>query len=234
MQEYTADGGSTHAGHRIAGWAGTFECSVCRRKRLVGAEFSKKMLEKGRAGAPMKCKQCVAQAQQAERDAAAKKREAAEAEASAAAETGAGSGAGAAAAAAGGDAGGSSIFDAAAMHECAACKKMLPATAFNKTQLRNKGPGKQRCIECVSAAVAQEDTQRAQSQAAALKEAKAKAKKAEATGNAAQKLVASSALAAAEAELVTGLKPVKLGRGGRGGRGHGRGGSWRARSRGRG
>ena len=32
---YTGDGSSTHAGHRIKGWAGTFECSVCKRKRLV-------------------------------------------------------------------------------------------------------------------------------------------------------------------------------------------------------
>lgn len=49
----------------------------------------------------------------------------------------------------------------------------------------------------------------------------------------AQKLAAASAEAAAEGELVTGLKPIKLGRGGgrRGGRGGGRT-SWRGRSRG--
>jgi hypothetical protein len=29
-------------------WAGNFDCSVCRRKRLVGSEFSKKMLERAR------------------------------------------------------------------------------------------------------------------------------------------------------------------------------------------
>ena len=44
----------------------------------------------------------------------------------------------------------------------------------------------------------------------------------------AQKLAAASAEAAAEGELVTGLKPIKLGRGG----GRGRGGTWRGRSRG--
>ena len=46
--------------------------------------------------------------------------------------------------------------------------------------------------------------------------AKAAVAKAEATGTAVEKLKANSALAAIQAERVTGLKPVVLGRGGRG------------------
>ena len=61
--------------------------------------------------------------------------------------------------------------------------------------------------------------------AAALAEAKKAVKVAEATGSAAQKLKANAQLAALEGELVTGLKPMVIGRGrrGSGGRGRGRG-----------
>ena len=45
-----------------AAWAGSFECSgPCGRKRLVGAEFSKKQVEKRQKdlNASIMCKQCV-------------------------------------------------------------------------------------------------------------------------------------------------------------------------------
>jgi hypothetical protein len=226
MQAYTADGSTTHAGNRIDGWAGVFDCSVCRRKRLIGSEFSKKMLERGRGGGLLTCKACIAEKAEAERAAAAAKRAAkAKEEESIFDATGAGGGAGA------------SAEDAAAaepeLHECAKCKEQLPAAAFNRTQLRNKGPGKQRCMECVSAAVAEEDRSQQAAQGSKLADLKAKAKKADATGNAVQRLLTNSALAAAEAELVTGLKPMIIGRpNGRGGRGRGRGGgTWRGRGR---
>ena len=54
-----------------------------------------------------------------------------------------------AAAAAGGGGGGD---DASATHECAACKQALPAAAYSRAQLTQKGPSKQRCRECLDAA----------------------------------------------------------------------------------
>jgi uncharacterized membrane protein YgcG len=54
-------------------WAGNFDCSACRRKRLVGAEFSKTQLEKYRKDTTflLKCKACCREAQEAERKEAA-------------------------------------------------------------------------------------------------------------------------------------------------------------------
>jgi hypothetical protein len=40
----------------------------------------------------------------------------------------------------------------AATHECAACKRVRPADAFSNKQLKQKGPGKQKCRECCDAA----------------------------------------------------------------------------------
>eukprot|EP00935_MAST-01C_sp_MAST-1C-sp1_P001932 g1932.t1 len=223
VKGYMAENVVSHAGVAVSGWAGSFDCGVCGRKRLLASEFSKKMLEKKRRDSTMaiKCKSCVETQATEEREAAAKKKKSAVGEPS-------------------------SIFDAGGgekpeLHECARCKQSLPADAFNKNQLRNKGPGKQRCKECVAAAEKEEAAavtkSRETKQTAGLREAKQKAQRAEACGTAAQKLAASSALAAAEAELVTGLKPMVLGRGRRGRGGRGRGGkgkgTWRGRSRGR-
>ena len=158
-----------------------------------GVEFSKKMQEKHRADpkAALKCKQCVDKAAQAERDAsAAKAAKAAPASTGASASAGDGDGAGA----------------GAASHVCSACEKALPASAFNKTQL-SKGEGKQRCRECVTSAEQAEASGAAARQAEALRDAKTAAKRADAVGSTAEKLKANAALAAAEAELVTGLKP---------------------------
>ena len=64
-------------------WAGNYDCEgPCRRKRLMAEEFSKKALERYRKqirqpqGKPMilRCKQCVAEAERLEREAAAAKK----------------------------------------------------------------------------------------------------------------------------------------------------------------
>lgn len=58
-------------------WAGTFDCGgTCRRKRLMAEEFSKKALERHRKDSKplLRCKQCVAAEEQAERENAAKRK----------------------------------------------------------------------------------------------------------------------------------------------------------------
>ena len=91
----------------------------------------------------------------------------------------------------------------------------------------SKGAGKQRCRECVEAAEQAASGQGAANQAAAIEEARRALQQAEIGGSAAATAGAAARLAALEAQKVTGLKPVVLGRGGRG-RGRG-GGSWRGR-----
>ena len=38
------------------------------------------------------------------------------------------------------------------LHECSKCKERKPETEFARSQLRNKGPGKQKCSKCASEA----------------------------------------------------------------------------------
>ena len=173
-------------------WAGDLACFVCRRKRLTAVEFSKKAVEKHRVepAAPMKCKTCVEAAAQQERDVAATKTAAS----------------GAAVPPAVGSSEG---------HECSSCKTALPATAFSRSNL-SKGPGKQRCLGCVTEAEKANLTAGDAALREKLAAAKAAAAKAEASGSVAEKLAAHSKVAAIEGQMVTGLKPVVLGRGGRG------------------
>jgi hypothetical protein len=193
---------------------------VCRRKRLTASEFSKKMCEKARTDpGSIKCKACVEKAANDERTAAATKA-AGKQSIFQAGDAGAGGG------------GGGGTDAALELHQCSACKKDLAEGAFNRNQLRNKGPGKQRCIACIVEAEKSEASAAAGKQAAQLREVTQTARRAEACGTVGQKLKAASALAAAEAELVTGLRPMIIGRGGRG-RGKGKG-SWSARGRGKG
>lgn len=192
-------------------WAGTYDCSECRRKRLTASEFSKKAIEKHRSSpdAPMKCKACVEKVAQAERDAAQARRAVEGMSISMAA--------GSTTSGGGTSSGGGEAAAAPEQHECAACSRKLPAAAFSRSNL-SKGPGKQRCSECVASsekANLEKGDKAAQEKLAA---AKAVAAKAEASGTAAEKLAAASTVAALEAEQVTGLKPVVLGRG-RGGKG---------------
>ena len=104
------------------------------------------------------------------------------------------------------------------LHECSACKANLPEAAFNRNQLRNKGPGKQRCQTCVQQTEVEEKEKLKANQTAGLNEARQNARRAEAVGTVGQKLVAASLLSAQEAHHVTGLKPMVLGRGRAGGR----------------
>ena len=189
-------------------WAGNFDCFECGRKRLTAQDFSKAQAEKRRKdeNAKISCKNCVSAKQEKERaDAAARVADAGPKETLAA-----------------GD-------DADAEHVCSSCNVPRPASAYSRTQIM-KGPTKQRCSECVAkaeAAATAANGAGGEAHQAKLKEARAAAAKAEASGSAAEKLKASSQVAALEAELVTGLKPIKLGST----RGRGRGGSWRGRGR---
>lgn len=187
-------------------WAGDFDCVACRQKRLTAASFSKRMVERHRKeGVPLTCKVCVEAAAAAERAAAAAKSAAAAATPAAVPADG----------------------ESAAEPVCSACGTAKPASTFTRAQLQ-KGPLKQRCSECVAAAEAASSSEADAKWEARCKEAKEAARKAEAVGSVAEKLKAHSTVAAIEAEKVTGLKPVVLGRGGRGR------GSWRGAARGRG
>ena len=217
---------------REAGWAGSFECSgPCGRKRLVAAEFSKKQLERRQKdpAAAVKCKQCVEAAAAEERQQAAARQ--AQRAASGAA-VGAAATAATVASEAGAPAGDGSVAidvtdgEAPVLHECSSCARRLLGEAFNRTQL-SKGAGKMRCRECVEKSEQASASASSQKNEATIEEARAALQKAEISGSAAQTLAASSRLAALEAEKVTGLKPVVLGK-----RGRGRGGSWRGRGKG--
>jgi hypothetical protein len=179
-------------------WAGNFDCGFCRRKRLMGSEFSKKALEKYRkTGGSLKCKECVAEAEQAERAAATAKR--ATTTTSSMNDSGSTTG----------------TLDTIAI-TCMSCEKALIASAYNRNQW-NKGEGKARCRDCVETALAQESAQIQQSKDTAMQEAQNAVAEANASGNTAAILKAESMLSALEAEKVTGLKPVRMsGRGGRG------------------
>ncbi|KAK3279775.1 hypothetical protein CYMTET_12351 [Cymbomonas tetramitiformis] len=180
--------------------AGPEERYIYKQKRLPASAFSKKMVEKRRKelNAPVKCKECVEKEAISEREAAAKKREAQTASAST---TG-------------------TELAADELHECSACKQQLPVSKFSRAQLTQKGPGKQRCAACLNASDQSERALVEEKKQAALKEAQQNYKRLVATGAPiAEQLAAASLEAAAEAELVTGLKPVRLGSGrGRGGR----------------
>lgn len=53
-------------------WAGSFNCSVCRKKRLIAERFSATQLRKLRAGKlcedELKCKDCVSATETAQRE----------------------------------------------------------------------------------------------------------------------------------------------------------------------
>ena len=185
-------------------WAGNFDCEgPCRRKRLMAEEFSNKALEKYRKqirqpqGKPMilRCKQCVAEAERLEREAAAKKKEAQQTTSRPADD---------------------SNGKEEESRECAACSKVLPHSTFNRNQW-SKGDGKSRCRQCVEESIQNEAQQQSQSRSDQIVAAKEKVEQAKKSGSASAILAAESELAALEAEKVTGLKPVRMAAGGRGG-----------------
>lgn len=102
---------------------------------------------------------------------------------------------------------------------------MLSTSLFNRNQLSKKE--KARCRKCVEDAVHKEESSRKKSKEDEVEEIRKKIKAMEVKGNVQERLKYESQLSALEAEHVTGLKPINMGRGG------GRG-SWRTRGRGRG
>eukprot|EP00555_Chaetoceros_dichaeta_P011970 CAMPEP_0198253904 /NCGR_PEP_ID=MMETSP1447-20131203/4280_1 /TAXON_ID=420782 /ORGANISM="Chaetoceros dichaeta, Strain CCMP1751" /LENGTH=177 /DNA_ID=CAMNT_0043939753 /DNA_START=22 /DNA_END=552 /DNA_ORIENTATION=- len=167
-------------------WAGNFECGTCRRKRLVGSEFSKKALDKHRkTNSILKCKRCVAEVEQKERDAAAKR---AEAKSSSSHTTAAGAGGG------GGDG-----TNAPTIVSCASCNKSLPSSSFNRSQV-SKGEGKARCRACVEKALAEEEKVSSQSKVDRIAKARENVRAAEGSGNLLEIVKAEAELSALEAE----------------------------------
>jgi hypothetical protein len=50
-------------------WAGQYDCSICRQKNLIAVKFSNKMIQNHKNnGKLLKCKECVANIAQDERD----------------------------------------------------------------------------------------------------------------------------------------------------------------------
>ena len=176
-------------------WAGNFDCSVCRRKRLVATEFSKRALERHRkSGGTLKCNKCTSELEERERSEAVSKRKTASASCD----------------------GGESTRAA-----CASCKTVLPIDNFNRNQLAKKE--KARCRSCVEQSIQDEERTRESSKQGKVDEIKRKINEAETKGDVQERLKWESQLSALEAEHVTGLKPIVMGRG-RGRRGRGRGG----------
>uniref|UniRef100_A0A7S0UF16 Stc1 domain-containing protein n=1 Tax=Pseudo-nitzschia delicatissima TaxID=44447 RepID=A0A7S0UF16_9STRA len=183
-------------------WAGNFDCTVCRRKRLMAEEFSKSSLEKHKkTGQALRCKQCTAKQEQEKRAAAREK------------------------------SGDSAAEDSNETRKCAGpCQAICKNDAYNRNQWQ-KGEGKSRCRSCVENAVKEETAQQNKSKDSKLEQARLKVAnlKLDKKSTAQQIVAAESELAALEAEKVTGLKPIKLGGRGRGtrryggGRGGGRG-----------
>ena len=175
----------------------------------MGDEFSKKQLERYRkdsSNTTLKCKKCVAAAEQMERDKAAARRK--ESNVANNAQDGDGE-----------------VDDETRM--CCKCNNKLPKSAYNKNQWY-KGESKSKCRECVEASLKEEAKQQTASKEDKIARARRKvedAKKLQGTSNNSVHMlaVAESELAALEAEMVTGLKPVKLSSARRGGR-RGRGG----------
>lgn len=114
---------------------------------------------------------------------------------------------------------------------CVICTQDLEYGAYNKNQW-NKGEGKSKCRSCVEKALTEEASQQKASKEGKLLEARRQVKLATESGDQQAILKAESVLAALEAEKVTGLKPVRMGRGR--GRGGGRGLRTSGRGRGRG
>jgi len=207
----------------MSAWAGQFDCSQCQRKRLIAADFSKKALERHRSGEVLRCKSCVGLAAEQEREA----RETGTGEVSG--ETGAnvlrashasvGSGEAEEAVAVAVAEAGQTVVEAAVEAVetvgaldtplCSTCLFPRALSAFNRAQL-NKGPLR-RCRACVtsseSAAASLSIAERASNLTAAQERLRR-------TKGGVGEFAAAMALSNLEAELVTGIKPTVLGRGG--------------------
>lgn len=193
---------------------GEYACTgPCGGKRLIADKFSKSSLTNHKLhNKPLRCKQCIAEAQKQEQGVSATGVEDAKVSVESSESTNSS-----------GDPGG----ECSTVHPCSACSKSLPASSFNRNQL-NKGEGKQRCKECVQIAEMAAATAVEEGKATKLAQAEERLRLAEAASpkNTAEVLAAASALAALEAQAVTGMTPATRrgggGKGGGGGRGRGR------------
>lgn len=109
--------------------------------------------------------------------------------------------------------------------ECKACARELPHTSFSVSQRRKGDNG--RCTSCIVEAEESEQLKILEGNVQALKAAQDRHVQLDSNASGTERLLAAASETAEEAKFVTGLNPVKLGR-------RGRGGSWRARGRGRG
>ncbi|KAG7357097.1 hypothetical protein IV203_001785 [Nitzschia inconspicua] len=201
-------------------WAGNFDCSVCRRKRLMADEFSRNMIQKHRTnGVPLKCKQCTSKMEQEEREQAKRNANIRNKDnnndnnnnndTTTTTTT-------------------NDVVSTQETRKCAgSCNQVLSQSEYNRNQWA-KGEGKSRCRRCVEQSLQEEATQQQESRDAKIETARRKVEalklnKTGTTKTTSQEIVAAeSELAALQAEKVTGLKPIKLSSSGRGGRGRGR------------
>jgi len=103
---------------------------------------------------------------------------------------------------------------------CSSCKESLPTSDFNRNQLAKKD--KARCRQCVQRAIDEEERNRTIGREQKIQDLREKLHLMNVNGDVKGKLQYETELSALEAEHVTGLKPVVMGKGGRG-RGTGRG-----------
>lgn len=177
------------------------------------ASSSKKALERyrrdrGSSNPQIKCKQCVAALEQAERDKAAARRKKEEETKNTTNNTS------------------TNEEGSTEKRQCAGkCDSLLPKSAYNKNQWM-KGEKKSRCRKCVEQSIQDETSSQTKNKQDKITAAKLKVQEANKSKDAKLIAAAESELAALEAEKVTGLKPIKLsvgmGRKRRGGRGRGR------------
>jgi hypothetical protein len=107
---------------------------------------------------------------------------------------------------------------------CCSCKKSLSASDFNRNQLAKRD--KARCRNCVQKSIDEEEQNRNSCREQKIHDLQEKLELMNVKGDIKGRLKYESELSALEAEHVTGLKPMVLGKGGRG--------SWRRRTAGRG
>ena len=204
-----------------AKWAGNFDCTVCRRKRLMAEEFSKSSIDKYRktdGQEALRCKLCTAKQEQEKRAEANKK--AGERTSNVVNKNG----------------DNDNDNDNDDKRTCAGpCHKILSKDSYNRNQW-SKPEGKSRCRECVERSVKEEATQQNTEKDGKIEKARKKVEDLKLSKKATVReiVAAESELAAVEAEKVTGLKPVRLGGRGRGTRSYGRGRGGGGRGSGRG
>ena len=179
-------------------WAGNFDCTVCRRKRLMAQEFSKSSLDRYRkTGQALRCKDCTAKEEQRKRATAANISNVDD-----------------------------DCNEKSEKRMCAGpCHKILSRDAYNRNQW-SKPEGKSRCRECVERSIQEESAQHKTSNESKIEKARNKVKhlKLSKTATVQEIVAAESELASIEAEKVTGLKPIRLGGRGAGRKRYGRGG----------